>query len=144
MAVQGAYFLLIGLWPLFGIISFQAVTGPRTDLWLAYTVGCLVAVIGATLVVATVRGQITAEVIVLAVGSAAALAGIDVVFVLRGVISWVYLLDALAEGGFIAWWALSYAGPPPPADRQYVYVHRLLNRGRSATPAANAPRHPLG
>lgn len=46
--VQGIYFLLTGLWPLVSIESFQWVTGPKTDLWLVYCVGCLVAVIGVT------------------------------------------------------------------------------------------------
>jgi hypothetical protein len=144
-AVQGAYFVLTGIWPLFGINSFQAVTGAKTDLWLVYTVGCLVAVIGAGLLVAAVTGRTTLEVIVLAVGSAVALAGIDVVFVVRGVISWVYLLDALAEGGLVAWWVLSYVGPPKEAAaRQYWHVQRLLNRGRSISPSANGPGHPIG
>src|SRR5829696_5778392 len=100
-AVQGAYFVLTGIWPLFGINSFQAVTGPKMDLWLVYTVGCLVAAVGATLLMAAFSGRTTPEVIVLAVGSAVALAGIDLIFVLRGVISWVYLLDAIAEGALI-------------------------------------------
>jgi hypothetical protein len=144
-AVQGGYFVLTGLWPLFGINSFQAVTGPKTDLWLVYTVGCLVAAIGATLLLAAVRGRTTPEIIVLAVGSAVALAGIDVVFVLRGVISWVYLLDAIAEGALITWWVLSYLGPPTAAaTQQYAHVQRLLNRGRSVSPTANGPGQPIG
>src|SRR5437879_6174180 len=31
---QGLYFLLTGLWQLLSISSFQAVTGPKHDLWL--------------------------------------------------------------------------------------------------------------
>ena len=141
-AVQGAYFVLTGLWPLFGINSFQAVTGPKTDLWLVYTVGCLVAAIGATLLMAAFRGRTTPEIIVLAVGSAVALAGIDVVFVLRGIISWVYLLDAVAEGALVTWWVLCYLGPPraEPAH-QYTHLQRLLNRGRAVSP--NGPSQPI-
>jgi hypothetical protein len=37
------------------IRSFQAVTGPKTDLWLVQTVGVLVTVIGLTLCLATFR-----------------------------------------------------------------------------------------
>jgi hypothetical protein len=144
-AFQGAYFVLTGIWPLFGINSFQAVTGAKTDLWLVYTVGCLVAAIGAGLLVAAFTGRTTLEVIVVAVASAVALAGIDLVFVVRGVISWVYLLDALAEGGLVAWWVVSYTGPPKAAAaRQYAHVNRLLNRGRSVSPTANGPGHPIG
>lgn len=144
-AAQGAYFVLTGLWPLFGINSFQAVTGAKTDLWLVYTVGCLVTVIGAALLMAAYRGRTTPEVIVLAVGSAIALAGIDVVFVLRGVISWVYLLDAAAEVGLVAWWVLRWLGPQhPPTAARYAHVERLLNRGRSVGASANAPGAPIG
>jgi hypothetical protein len=143
-AVQGAYFVLTGIWPLFGINSFQAVTGAKTDVWLVYTVGCLVAAVGASLLVAAFTGRTSLEVIVLAVGSAVALAGIDLIFVVRGVISWVYLLDALAEGGLVAWWVLSYVGPPKAAAaRQYAHVNRLLNRGRSVSPTANGPGHAI-
>jgi hypothetical protein len=143
-AAQGAYFVLTGLWPLFGINSFQAVTGAKTDLWLVYTVGCLVIAIGATLLATAIRGRTTAEVITLGVAAAVALAGIDVVFVLRGVISWVYLLDALAEGGLVAWWVLSFVGPPKAAAaRQYSHVQRLLSRGRSVSPSANGPGQPI-
>ena len=142
-AAQGAYFVLTGLWPLFGINSFQAVTGPKVDLWLVYTVGCLVAAIGATLLMAAFSGRTNPEVIVVAIGSAVALAGIDVMFVLRGVISWVYLLDAIAEGGLVTWWVLSYLRPPPAiATRPYTHVQQLLNRGRSVSPSANGPGQP--
>jgi hypothetical protein len=133
--VQGAYFVLTGIWPLFGINSFQAVTGAKTDLWLVYTVGCLVAVIGTALLVAAAKRRLTPEVVILGIGSAVALAGIDVIFVLRGVISWVYLLDAVAQGVLIAWWVGAYVGPDEPAAaRPYTHVQRLLNRGRSVTP----------
>jgi hypothetical protein len=137
-AVQGAFYVLTGIWPLFGINSFQAVTGLKTDLWLVYTVGCLVTAIGATLLMAAFSGRTTPEIIVLAVGSAVALAGIDVIFVLRGVISWVYLLDAIAEGALITWWVLCYLGPPrEEPTNQFTHLQRLLNRGRSVTPSAN-------
>ena len=123
--------------------TFLLVTGHKTDLWLVYTVGCLVTAIGATLLMAAVSGRTTPEIIVLAVGSAVALAGIDVVFVLRGVISWVYLLDAVAEGALITWWVLCYLGPPrAEAATQYTHLHRLLNRGRSVNPSANGPGQP--
>src|SRR4051794_29647533 len=81
-AVQGLFYVATGLWPLFDIDSFQAVTGAKTDLWLVYTVGVLVAVVGCVLLSASHSGRVTAEVALLAVGCALALAGIDVVFVL--------------------------------------------------------------
>jgi hypothetical protein len=135
--VQGAYFLLTGLWSLFDIDSFQAVTGAKTDLWLVYLVGALVSAIGLGLLVAAVSGRVTLEVAVIAVGSALAFAGIDIVFVTRGVISWVYLLDAAAELGLISWWAMTHFGVPrwrAPRTPQYPHVQALLNRGQSVSP----------
>jgi hypothetical protein len=136
-AVQGVYFLLTGLWPLVSVNSFQGVTGPKMDLWLVYTVGLLITAVGVTLIVAATTGRITPEVAIAALGSAAGLAGIDFVFVSRGVISWVYLLDAAAEVGLIAWWAVAYFGPPRrvvPYTSTYPRVEALLARGQSVSP----------
>jgi hypothetical protein len=135
-AVQGVYFLLSGLWPLASIDSFQAVTGRKMDLWLVYTVGTVVGVIGLTLLVAARARRITPEVGVLAIGSALGLAAIDVIFVARGVLSWVYLADAVAELALVGWWMLAHVRvpdrPPPP---EYPHLQALLNRGRSVSPS---------
>jgi hypothetical protein len=101
---QGLYFLATGLWPLVSMRTFLAVTGPKVDLWLVKTVGVLVAVIGAVLVAAGLRRHTPPEVPLLAVGSGAGLAGIDTVYVAKGRISWIYLLDAVAEAALIACW----------------------------------------
>ncbi|HKY33204.1 MAG TPA: hypothetical protein VJV23_11755 [Candidatus Polarisedimenticolia bacterium] len=108
LALQGIYYLLTGIWPLVDIASFQAVTGPKQDLWLVRTVGVLVAVIGGSLLAAA-RGcqEPGAAVLLLAAGSALGLAAIDVRYALTGVISPVYLADAAAELGIAA--ALSAA-----------------------------------
>jgi hypothetical protein len=55
--IQGTYFFMTGVWPLVSIDTFQRVTGPKVDLWLVNTVGVLVAVIGAALILAGVRGR---------------------------------------------------------------------------------------
>ena len=47
-----------------------------------------VGAIGAALFLAGVRGERTAAVILVAVGSAAGLAGVNVIYVSRGVIEW--------------------------------------------------------
>jgi drug/metabolite transporter (DMT)-like permease len=79
------------------IDSFQRVTGPKQDLWLVKTVGALVAVIGASLIVAGRRRTNPTDVAILAAGSALALATIDVTYVRKGRISPIYLADAAAE-----------------------------------------------
>src|SRR3954469_19908734 len=104
--IQGAYFLVAGVWPLLSIRTFEAVTGPKTDDWLVKTVGVLVAVIGLVLFLAGLRGEIAPEVAILAVGSSLALAGIDVWYVARRVISRVYLLDAALELVLVAAWVI--------------------------------------
>lgn len=103
-AVHGLFYLATGVWPLVHIDSFLAVTGPKTDLWLVYTVGVLVAAVGVVLLLTALSGRLTPEVAVLAVGTAVALAGIDVVFVTRGVIDRIYLADAAAEAVLAAGW----------------------------------------
>ena len=102
--VQGGFYAATGLWALIDLDSFMAVTGPKTDHWLVKTVGILVTVIGAVLLLSWRRGAVPAEVVLLAVGSALSLAAIDVVYVSGGVISPIYLLDAAAEVGLALLW----------------------------------------
>ena len=101
---QGAYFVVTGVWPLTSRRSFEAVTGPKTDFWLAQTVGVLVAGIGGVLLLADRNRRVTPELRVLGVASAGGLALVDVVFSLRGRISKVYLADALVECALVARW----------------------------------------
>ena len=109
-AIQVAYFLITGIWPLVSIRTFMRVTGPKTDIWLVKTVGLLVSAIGGVLLLAWIRGGIPAEVFWLAVTSAAALTAIDVVYVLKRVIAPIYLADAAIEILLIAaWWVASHA-----------------------------------
>jgi hypothetical protein len=110
--VQGLYYLATGIWPLVHVESFLAVTGPKTDLWLVYTVGALVGVVGAVLLVAARSGRVTPEVALLAAGSALALTAIDVIFVARRVIDPIYLADAAAEVVLLLWWAVAWARKP--------------------------------
>jgi hypothetical protein len=105
-ALQAAYFLFTGLWPLVHLDSFLAVTGPKVDIWLVETVGVLVAAIGASLGLAAARGKVSAEIATAAMASAAGLATIDLIYVVRGRISPVYLLDVVAEGILIAAWVI--------------------------------------
>jgi hypothetical protein len=103
--MQGINYFVTGLWPLGSIGTFQQVTGPKTDLWLVKTIGMLIAVIGAALILAGVTG----EVILLAVARAAGLAGVDELYVSKRVIARIYLLDALVELVLIVWWLLELA-----------------------------------
>lgn len=93
--VWGAYYVATGLWPLIHLASFESVTGAKTDDWLVHMVGLLAAVIGATLLRASTRP--TADTAFLAVASALAFAVIDVWYAATGVISPIYVADAVVE-----------------------------------------------
>lgn len=103
---QGIYYALTGLWAIVNIGTFQKVTGSKVDIWLVKTVGVLIIVIGAVLGLAGKRGEPVPEVPLLAVGSAAGLTAIDVIYVAKKRIRPVYLLDALAEVGLIGLWGI--------------------------------------
>jgi hypothetical protein len=104
---QGAFYVATGVWALVDLDSFMAVTGPKVDQWLVKTVGALVTVIGAVLLVAGRSRRVLPEIVLLAVGSALSLAAIDVVYVSVGRISPIYLLDAAAEVGLACAWVVA-------------------------------------
>src|SRR5215217_901735 len=104
---QSVFYVLTGIWPLVSISTFQKVTGPKADLWLVKTVGVLVTVIGAVIGMAGVHRHVSPEIPLLAAGSAASLAAIDVIYVSKKRIRPVYLLDAAAEVGLIVMWAVA-------------------------------------
>jgi hypothetical protein len=102
--LQGTYFLITGIWPIVSIDTFQAVTGPKTDLWLVKTVGVVVAIVGIVLAIAGLRDAVTLEIVVLAAGSALGLAIIDIRYSLADAISRIYLLDACVELAIVLLW----------------------------------------
>ena len=106
--IQGVFYLATGVWPLLDIVSFQLVTGPKTDLWLVRTVGILVGVIGVVLISAGRKRRITAEIVMLAAGAALGLAAIDLTYALSGRISSVYLADAVVEIGLAVLWMVGW------------------------------------
>lgn len=105
--LQGIYFFVSGIWPIIHMHSFLKVTGPKTDLWLVKTVGLILAVIGAVLIVAQLNGEVNNSITILAIGSALSLAIVEFVYVARRVISPIYLGDAIIELVLIGWWSLS-------------------------------------
>ena len=104
--VQGVYYLATGLWPFFSIASFEAVTGPKMEVWLINTVALFLIVCAVVLLVTVFRRSMTLEIVLLGAGLALALGIIDVTYALRGVISYVYLVDAAVELVFLAGWLI--------------------------------------
>jgi hypothetical protein len=102
---QGAFYLATGVWPLLHMRSFEAVMGEKTDDWLVETVGALLTVSGAEMLMAGLCRRVTPEIALLAAGSAGALAAIDVIYTARRVIRPVYLADAAVEVGLVGAWA---------------------------------------
>jgi hypothetical protein len=97
LGAQALYYIVSGVWPLFSMRSFEWVTGPKTDHWLVYTVGLLLAVVGAGLATAVRMRQVGTAIVVVAFGTALSLAAIEIVFVSLNVIATIYLLDAAVE-----------------------------------------------
>jgi hypothetical protein len=87
--------------------TFQAVTGYKTDFWLAQTVGLLLAASGVVLILAANANRITREIALLAALQAAVLMVVDLYCVTQPHTTRSYLLDAIVEGGLLVAWLAS-------------------------------------
>lgn len=103
--IQAVYFIITGIWPIVHIDSFMAVTGPKTDVWLVHMVGLLSASIGASLL-------LERRSLLLAVCASSSFALIDLLYVMEGTISPVYLADCALQLGCL----FVYACPSPAAN----------------------------
>lgn len=103
--LQGAFYVVSGLWPIVHRRSFERVTGRKKEPWLVQTMGALIAAVGVTLLVGARERSRSAR--TLGIASAAVLGGADLVFVGQRRISPVYLGDAAAETALIATWLLA-------------------------------------
>jgi hypothetical protein len=111
LAAHAAYYMVTGFWPLVSRRSFERVTGPKADFWLAQTVGVLIGSIGLGLAQSfRRRGEPPPELRTIAMSTAAGLALVDAVFVGRRRIRPVYLVDAVVEAALIAGWLRSESG----------------------------------
>lgn len=102
--VQGMHYVAVGLWPLLSWTGFLAITGVRAEPWLAQQVAVLAVAVGLTLALAGFRRHLDGEMGVLAAGTAAGLACVDLVHVIAGDLGPIYLVDALAEALFTFSW----------------------------------------
>ena len=111
--IQGVYYLLTGVWPLVSIRSFIWVTGQKTDHlptgleedhWLVMTVSVLISAIALGILTAAWRNETVLSIAIVAVGAAVGLTAIDVIYVARGVIRPIYLVDAVVEVPLILTW----------------------------------------
>jgi len=106
--VQGAFFAVTGLWPIAHYRSFERITGPKVDDWLVKTTGGVLAAVGATLLASAHRSPARrpgrSNLRTLGMSTTAALALADLVYVAKGRVSRVYLIDAVAEAVLFALW----------------------------------------
>jgi hypothetical protein len=106
LALQGGYYLVIGLWPLVSESSFQSATGPKREMWLVKTTGLLIAMAGAVLSLGAYRRRLTPETVLVGAGTSAALAASDLTYALKGRISRIYLAEGVIELAFTSAWSL--------------------------------------
>src|SRR5690606_25710327 len=97
--IQGIYFVVTGIWPLLNMASFITATGPKQDTWLVEMVGLLSASIGLTYISANLRRKPLP--ILLGYTTSLSFLIMDVVYVMRGKIDRIYLLDASIQVLFI-------------------------------------------
>jgi hypothetical protein len=104
--IHASYFIAIGLWPVMNINSFMFFTGPKTDIWMAKSLGLLMSIIGLMLILAIVRNKLIMELIMLIIFSGLALGAVEFYYGWNDMISEIYLLDAAAEFFFTLCWIL--------------------------------------
>lgn len=97
LTIQGWFYLLTGLWPIISIKTFEMVTGPKQDKWLVKTVGLMIACSG----IIFISMNDTKAALTLAILNAITLAGVDIYYAWKKVISRIYLWDALVELIFV-------------------------------------------
>lgn len=105
---QGVYFFLTAIWPLAHMQSFLAVTGPKHDLWLVRTVAVLILAMSVSFLTAGVLGPPRFEIVLLGISSTLGLAIVDIHYVMRGIISRIYLVDGMLELILATAWAVGW------------------------------------
>jgi hypothetical protein len=103
---HGLFNALSGAWPLVNMKSFEAVTGPKTDDWLVRTVGLLLVANGVVQLGSRSPDEL-AQARRLGIGTAAAMAAIDIFYGGKGRIRRIYLADSVMELAWITAWLRS-------------------------------------
>jgi hypothetical protein len=102
LTLLALYYIATGLWPIVDVGSFQKITGPKSDLWLVKCTGGLVAAVGVALICSLFEPQLPFTIIALAAAVAVTLTIVDIVYVVKGVISPIYIADACIEALLLA------------------------------------------
>ncbi len=102
--IQGAYYLITGMWSIISQRTFQKVTGSKESVWLVKTAGVLFRVIGGALMVGGLRPRPSMESQFLGPATAMGVAAAEIVYTTEDRIPPVYLLDAVVEASFLIGW----------------------------------------
>jgi|SRR5690606_3303416 len=111
--IQAGYFIITGAWPIVHIDSFMAVTGFKTDIWLVHMVGLLAISIGTCMI-------FEQRSLLLPICTSASFALIDLLYVMEGTISPVYLGDLAVQLVCL----FIYSCPSLPEDPARARPHR--------------------
>ena len=103
---QALFFVLTGLWPIVSIRVFQNVSASRKDFWLVKSMGLMLGIAGSIITGARSHQQTSPLISIFAIGTAAVLMAIDLVYVNWKKFSRIYFLDAVLEFCIVAAWAL--------------------------------------
>lgn len=114
---HGLFNLVTGIWPILHMRSFEAVSGSKTDRWLVRCVGALLASNGVVQLAAGSSPDALAQARRVGIGTALALAGIDLTYAPTGRISRIYLLDAAVQTGWLLAWIAARATTTDPTGR---------------------------
>jgi len=106
-SAQGACYLIMGLWPLTHMESFELFTGPKHNAALMQVTGGLLTVIGIILLLGSLQRAVSSTTAFLGAGIAAVLAILATSFVATGNMPAIYLWDVALETGFVAWWVVA-------------------------------------
>ena len=106
-AAQGTCYLIMGLWPLTHMESFELFTGPKHNPALMQVTGGLLTVIGIILLLGSMQRAVSSTTAFLGAGIAAVLAFLATSFVATGHMPSIYLWDVALETGFVAWWVVA-------------------------------------
>jgi hypothetical protein len=94
IALQALYYPATGLWPILHLRSFMAVTGRKKEPWLVQTFGALLGAVGMSMLAARDRRGSSAR---LGIACPLTLAAPEAVFVAKGRIRAIYLVDGVVE-----------------------------------------------
>jgi hypothetical protein len=97
LTIQGWFYVLMGVWPIMHMMSFEMVSGPKKDKWLVKTVGLMICCSG--IIFLKFSNDDAAR--FLAILNAVCLGSIDVYYVMKKIIWKTYLIDAVIEVGFL-------------------------------------------